>query len=110
VERDPDDRDEHIDEVARQLGYGRSRLYALFTREMGMSPNDYRQRVRIKRCCERLSATDESITSIGISNGFHSSQYFARVFKKYVGLTPTDYRRLFGPSRSAGARELPAAG
>jgi AraC-like DNA-binding protein len=89
------DRDENIEEVARRLGYGKSRLYSLFTHEVGMAPNDYRQRVRIKRCCERLTRTSDSITAIGIENGFHSSQYFARVFKKYVGLTPTDYRTLF---------------
>ena len=49
------DRDESIEDVARQLGYGKSRLYSLFTHEVGMAPNDYRQRVRIKRCCERLT-------------------------------------------------------
>ena len=61
-----------------------------------MAPNDYRQRVRIKRCCEKLAQTDETVTAIGISSGFGSSQYFSRVFKKYVGVTPTEYRRLFG--------------
>lgn len=92
---DDADRDENIEEVARRLGYGKSRLYSLFTHEVGMAPNDYRQRVRIKRCCERLTRTSDSITAIGIENGFHSSQYFARVFKKYVGVTPTEYRTLF---------------
>src|SRR5690606_4427705 len=98
---DEADRDENIEEVARRLGYGKSRLYSLFTHEVGMAPNDYRQRVRIKRCCERLVGTSDSITDIGISAGFGSSQYFARVFKKYVGVSPTDYRRLFSarPSR-----------
>jgi len=91
------DKDESIEDVARQLGYGKSRLYSLFTREVGMAPNDYRQRVRIKRCCERLTKTSDSVTAIGIDSGFHSSQYFSRVFKKYVGVTPSDYRRLFRP-------------
>ena len=90
------DRDERIADVARQLGYSKSRLYSLFSREVGMAPNDYRQRVRIKRCCEKLVRTTDSITSIGISSGFGTSQYFARVFKKYVGVSPTAYRRLFG--------------
>jgi AraC-like DNA-binding protein len=90
------DGDESIAEVARQLGYGKSRLYSLFAREIGMAPNDYRQRVRIKRCCERLVGTNDSITEIGLSAGYASSQYFARVFKKYVGVSPTAYRRLFG--------------
>lgn len=91
------DKDESIEDVARQLGYGKSRLYSLFTREVGMAPNDYRQRVRIKRCCEKLVKTSDSVTAIGIDSGFHSSQYFSRVFKKYVGVTPSDYRRLFRP-------------
>ncbi len=89
------DRDENIEDVARRLGYGKSRLYSLFTHEIGMAPNDYRQRLRIKRCCERLTKTSDSITAIGIESGFQSSQYFSRVFKKYVGLTPSDYRSLF---------------
>jgi AraC-like DNA-binding protein len=86
---------ESIEEVARQLGYSKSRLYSLFTREVGMAPNDYRQRIRIKRCCERLTGTDDSVTAIGIEGGFHSSQYFSRAFKKYVGVTPSHYRELF---------------
>lgn len=89
------DRDENIEDVARQLGYGKSRLYSLFSREVGMAPNDYRQRIRIKRCCERLAKTNDSVTAIGIEGGFHSSQYFSRVFKKYVGVTPSHYRELF---------------
>jgi len=89
------DKDESIEDVARQLGYGKSRLYALFAREVGMAPNDYRQRIRIKRCCERLIKTADSVTTIGIDGGFHSSQYFSRVFKKYVGVTPSQYRDLF---------------
>jgi AraC-like DNA-binding protein len=97
AEDDDRDKDDSIADVARQLGYGKSRLYSLFTREVGMAPNDYRQRLRIKRCCERLAKTDDSVTAIGLDNGFHSSQYFSRVFKKYVGVTPSDYRRLFTP-------------
>jgi AraC-like DNA-binding protein len=98
AEDDIADKDDSIEDVARQLGYGKSRLYSLFTREVGMAPNDYRQRIRIKRCCEKLAKTADSVTAIGIDSGFHSSQYFSRVFKKYVGVTPTEYRRLFRPN------------
>jgi AraC-like DNA-binding protein len=98
AEDDCSDRDERIEDLARQLGYGKSRLYSLFSREIGMAPNDYRQRIRIKRCCERLTRTDDAITAIGMENGFRSSQYFSRVFKKYVGVTPSDYRQLFKAS------------
>lgn len=101
-----DDGDETIADLARQLGYGKSHLYSLFRREVGMAPNDYRQRIRIKRCCEELAQTSEPITGVGVGNGFRSSQYFARVFKKYVGLTPSQYRALFGERRSRHAPGL----
>jgi AraC-like DNA-binding protein len=74
---------------------GRSRFYALFRRQLGMPPNDYRQRLRIKRCCQQLSSTDLSVTEIAMAHGFNSTQYFARVFRKYVGITPSRYRSLF---------------
>lgn len=89
------ERDENIEGVAHRLGYGKSRLYSLFTHEVGMAPNDYRQRLRIKRCCEQLAKSSDTVTMIGIESGFRSSQYFSRVFKKYVGVTPTEYRKLF---------------
>ena len=88
-----------VDEVAHRLGYARSHIYALFRQEVGMGPNDYRQRLRIKRGCERLSQCDESILCIAIDCGYASSQYFSRVFRKYAGVTPSTYRRLFGSGR-----------
>ncbi len=83
-----------IEELARDTGYGHSQLYALFKREAGMSPNDYRQRLRIKQSCRLLLETRRPVTEIGLDFGFSSSQYFSRVFKKYVGTSPSEYRRL----------------
>ncbi len=83
-----------IEALAKETGYGHSQLYALFKRELGMSPNDYRQRFRIKQSCRRLIETDRSVTEISFELGFSSSQYFSRVFRKYVGTSPSEYRRL----------------
>jgi AraC-like DNA-binding protein len=88
-----------IDDLAHRLGYARSHVYALFRQEVGMGPNDYRQRLRIKRGCERLSRCDETILRIAIDCGYASSQYFSRVFRRYAGVTPSTYRRLFGEGR-----------
>lgn len=87
--------EEAIASLPDRLGCSRSLLYQLFTEEVGMAPNDYRQRLRIKQSCERLTATDDSITSIAMQMGYSSSQYFCRVFRKYVGVTPNAYRKLF---------------
>ncbi len=92
--REEVDHDIHIGELARRAGCSRSRLHATFKRELGMSPVDYRQRLKIKRCCELLQSSELPITSIAVDTGFASTQYFARVFRKYLGTTPSDYRRI----------------
>lgn len=89
---DPD-ADLNIGEVANRLGFSRSYLHNRFRKEVGMSPSDYAQRLRIKRSCSRLATTEESVTDIAIEFGFGSSQYFSRVFRKYLGTTPTEYRQ-----------------
>jgi len=92
INRDPN-ADIKIGEVAQKLGFSRSYLHTRFRKEVGMSPSDYAQRIRIKRCCQLLVSTSDSITEIAIDCGFGSSQYFSRLFKKYLGTTPSDYRQ-----------------
>ncbi|MBD3242731.1 MAG: helix-turn-helix domain-containing protein [Chitinivibrionales bacterium] len=82
-----------IDEVARQVGISPSRLHAVFKQCLGMTPNDYLQRLRIDTACALLSSTPTPITRIALDLGFTSSQYFATCFRKYVGISPGAYRR-----------------
>ena len=82
----------NVSDVCNRLGYSRSFVHKHFREEVGMSPSDYMQRLRIKRCCTRLISTDASVTEVAFDFGFGSSQYFSRVFKKYIGTTPSGYR------------------
>ncbi len=86
------DRPLQMNEVARHAGCSRARLFAVFKRETGMSPNDWLQRHRVKRAAELLAHTDRAITDIALSVGFSSSQYFSNVFRKYAGTTPGEHR------------------
>ncbi len=89
------DSEDDISTLPARLGCSRSQLYQMFKQEVGMAPNDYRQRLRIKQSCERLSNSDDHVTDIAMQMGYSSSQYFSRVFKKYIGVTPNSYRKLF---------------
>lgn len=55
--------------------------------------NEYLTQVRIQKSKELLKEGKLSIKEISFSIGFNSQQYFSRVFKKYVGLTPSEYVR-----------------
>lgn len=89
-----------IPSVARRAGLSISAFHRRFLHEVGMTPSEYRTRQRIERARELLAHPDQSITSVAHALGFSTSQYFATVFRKYVGVTPREFR--------AGAR-APAA-
>jgi len=82
-----------MNHLAKQAGCGRARLFQLFKQTTGQTPNDYLQRLRVAKARGLLTATSQSITEIAFAVGFASSQYFSRVFRKYTGQMPSEYRR-----------------
>jgi AraC-like DNA-binding protein/mannose-6-phosphate isomerase-like protein (cupin superfamily) len=94
-----------IEAVAKHAHCCRARLFKVFKDSTGMTPNDYWQRLRIDLAQELLAHQDSSITQIALDCGFSSSQYFSTVFRKYVGLKPSDYRAMHQDPQSALARE-----
>ena len=49
--------------------------------------------VRIEESKRLLANTDYSVIDIAVASGFGDQSYFSRVFKKYTGLTPRQYRQ-----------------
>lgn len=72
------------------------RFEHLFKSEMGISPNNYKQNLRVENAKSLLLSTRLSISEIGSMCGFSDSLYFSRVFKKRVGVSPLEYRRIQG--------------
>jgi len=70
-------------------------LAHLFKLETGLSPMKYVTHRRIGESQNLLMNTDRKIGEISSEVGFEDNCYFTSTFKKYVGLTPTEYRRHF---------------
>ncbi|MBE7043007.1 MAG: AraC family transcriptional regulator [Ruminococcaceae bacterium] len=64
-----------------------------FKNETGQSPIDYINRYRIEKSTILLKNSDQSITNIAQKVGFDDSNYFSRIFKRYIGITPREYRK-----------------
>jgi AraC-like DNA-binding protein len=60
---------------------------------MGIPPIAYLNRYRVRRACALLEAGSMSITDVAMSTGFSDSAYFARVFQREMGVSPSAYRR-----------------
>ena len=68
----------------------------LFKKETGKTAQEYIRNHLIDTAKELIAGTDKSITQIAYDLGFQYSQHFNRVFKKSVGYTPVEYRRMVG--------------
>jgi AraC-like DNA-binding protein len=81
-----------MDDVAQAALCSRARLFQIFKRSTGMTPNDYLQRLRVNRAQTALAKTSDSVTEVALACGFSTSQYFSNVFRKYAGVTPSEFR------------------
>jgi YesN/AraC family two-component response regulator len=65
----------------------------LFMKHIGERPISYLTKKRLEKVQVLLATTGRSVKDIAISSGFHDTDYFYRIFKKKVNLTPTQYRK-----------------
>ncbi len=70
-----------------------SYLSALFKQETGMTLIDYINTQRVKRGAYLLENTDRLVADIAEEMGILDVNYFAKIFKRTFGMTPTRYRR-----------------
>lgn len=63
-----------------------------FREELGLSFSEYLQSCRIHHACNLLAGTNRSIQEIASEVGYHDPLYFSKVFKKCMGVTPSNYR------------------
>jgi AraC-like DNA-binding protein/mannose-6-phosphate isomerase-like protein (cupin superfamily) len=80
-------------DLANQIGVSESHFYRLFHLMYGQSPANYIDRLRIELSCQILLQKEISITTVAMDLGYKTSQHFATVFKKYMGLSPSQWRR-----------------
>lgn len=76
--------------------YKISHYYLLhqFKRSMGVTVTDYKNELKLKYAKSLLLETQESVTDIAQKSGFGSSSYFSKIFRKYTGVSPSEYRRI----------------
>lgn len=82
-----------IQDVARYVGIDRTYLYKLFTRELGISPQQYLIRLRLSMAKRLLASTDLHITEISNSCGFADSASFCHHFQAHFSITPSQFRK-----------------
>ncbi|OJJ22504.1 hypothetical protein BKI52_07435 [marine bacterium AO1-C] len=82
--------------LAKKMQISERRLSELFNRELHTNFYDYINRCRVNAFKEQLKRSDTQhlkLIAIAYESGFHSKATFNRIFKKYTGLTPSQYKK-----------------
>ncbi|MDO4621967.1 MAG: AraC family transcriptional regulator [Eubacteriales bacterium] len=87
----------YLDELAEKNGISPNYLSKIFSRDMGMTFQEYVLKVRTDRAANLLAYSEAGIAEIGDYVNFPNQSYFGRVFKKYKGMTPKAYRSRYKP-------------
>ena len=82
-----------VEDIAREAHISKRVCFRLFQENLHMTPLEYMTSYRLRKACQRLVDTNESITQIAYSCGLGSSSYFGKVFRERYGCTPAAYRK-----------------
>ena len=78
--------------IANKLRMNHTYLSNVFKAQVGVGLLEYINRFRIKMACDMLQNTDDNIETIAKKVGYINASTFSRIFKKYTGITATQYR------------------
>lgn len=82
-----------LESLAQELHISASHLSRTFKKSRNESLTEYINRTRIEKAKEYLKTTDTLTYEIAELVGYHDPTYFSSIFKKYVGVSPTEYRQ-----------------
>jgi AraC family transcriptional regulator len=92
-----------VERLSEISGLSRAHFVRVFTRSVGQSPATHVANQRLQLAQRLLTATDATVLEVAAACGFADGNYFAKVFRRMTGSTPTAFRSnrlgpLGGPS------------
>ena len=87
--------DQHfcVADLAKHCCVSESTLYHLFQKELGQTPVQFLNSIRINIAIEHLENSNHSVATVSRLTGFHSENHFRKVFAELVGTTPLKFRK-----------------
>lgn len=79
-------------DVAQVCGMNAFEFSRWFRREQGITFRDHLMRLRIETAARLLRLDQQSVLDVACSVGFNDPSHFARLFRRHMGITPSDYR------------------
>lgn len=84
-----------VEEIASEFAVSVRNFIRRFKKATGNTPGQYIQRVRIEAAKKSLENNEDSVQNIVFDIGYDDISTFRKLFKRYTGLSPVDYRKKF---------------
>ena len=85
-----------LEEVSAAIGFSENYFSTLFKKETGSGFAKYLTHVRMDEARSLLRDTNQSVAEICRQVGYGDLKHFTHTFKAEIGLTPGEYRKLYG--------------
>jgi transcriptional regulator GlxA family with amidase domain len=82
-----------LEQLAQTCNFSRSEFCRIFKRFTGRTPFSYLQHLRVRRSLSLLQDRTLSVTEVAERTGFTGASYYAEIFRRYMNLSPLQYRR-----------------
>ncbi|MBB5635168.1 AraC-like DNA-binding protein [Pedobacter cryoconitis] len=81
-----------VEDMANLHKLSCSHFSSLFRKATGMPPIDYFIHLKMQKACQLLYTNKAKIKEVAMDLGYEDPYYFSRLFKKYMGLSPEQYK------------------
>jgi AraC family transcriptional regulator len=79
-------------EISQVVGIHPVHLARVFRHHYRMTIGDYIRRLRVEDAARQIRSSRLPLLEIGLAAGFSDQSHFCRIFKRYIGATPSAYR------------------
>lgn len=87
-------RPHRLGELAAAAGMSVTHYCAHFRELTGFAPVDYLIRLRVRHACQLLDTTALTVGEVAAETGYEDPYYFTRCFRRVMGCSPREYRRI----------------
>jgi AraC family transcriptional regulator len=82
-----------LETLSAESGYSRNHFLRLFNAATGSAPHQYLLRLRIDKAQTMIRNHSVNLLDVALACGFSSHAHFSKVFRKVLGITPSQFRR-----------------
>ncbi|MBQ7794724.1 MAG: helix-turn-helix transcriptional regulator [Clostridia bacterium] len=80
-----------LNRISNELSYNTKYISSVFKKNFGIGIVEYLNTIRIQHACTLIKQGFTSVCDIGTYCGYSDPQYFSKVFKQKMGITPSEY-------------------